>query len=242
MDPIRRPRLGYCLLLLLSACSLSPKQAKLCETSRSLPSMGSFIQVGVLHQCEQPPNDDIFVRSQKRLDEIEKQFSLYIQDSDLMRWNRGDRSFNPGPDFNILFGISRNLKVKTESYFDITALKSRGTPVSFDGIAKGYAVDELAKLIQSKGYEYYKINFSGNLKWNTPKDSGAAASSGNKHRPGHILNPKTQKAVLEKDEALVQGPSATVCDALSTAYFAAPEKERAAIEKNFPNYFFSMGD
>jgi thiamine biosynthesis lipoprotein len=40
-----------------------------------------------------------------------------------------------------------------------------GLKVTLDGVAKGYAVDVIAKILQDEGYANFLLNFSGNMRW-----------------------------------------------------------------------------
>jgi thiamine biosynthesis lipoprotein len=44
------------------------------------------------------------------------------------------------------------------------SFKVAGTQVTTDGVAKGYAVDEVAKLLRGSGVSSYLLNFSGNMR------------------------------------------------------------------------------
>jgi len=45
------------------------------------------------------------------------------------------------------------------------SFKTKGMKLTFDGVAKGYAVDEIASLLEQRGIENYLVNFSGNMRW-----------------------------------------------------------------------------
>lgn len=45
------------------------------------------------------------------------------------------------------------------------SLVKKGMKLTLDGIAKGYAVDRIAEIIESAGVRRYLLNFSGNMKW-----------------------------------------------------------------------------
>lgn len=44
-------------------------------------------------------------------------------------------------------------------------LQNKGMQITFDGIAKGYAVDKVAEILESYQLKNYLVNFSGNMKW-----------------------------------------------------------------------------
>jgi thiamine biosynthesis lipoprotein len=149
-----------------------------------------------------------------------------------------------------------------------------GTQISTDGIAKGYAVDEVARLFDQSGVRAYLLNFSGNMKlrgthldgkpWkvailnpvdqsSTPaklRSGDSIASSGvdfNHYTADkkwhHLIDPKTLHPADRVVGASVIGPSATVCDALSTAAFVmGPKLTRKVFARNYPGYRFWMVD
>ncbi len=43
--------------------------------------------------------------------------------------------------------------------------RKKGMGITLDGIAKGYAVDVVAKFLDSRGFKNYLLNFSGNMRW-----------------------------------------------------------------------------
>ncbi|MCB0404779.1 MAG: FAD:protein FMN transferase [Bdellovibrionales bacterium] len=143
-----------------------------------------------------------------------------------------------------------------------------GVKVSTDGIAKGYAVDEVAEYLLERGVSNFLINFSGNIRTHGKKvdgqwkvaiqnpltgeifdidlRQGAVASSGleyasysKDHKWHHLINPRTLLPARELAGSSVAGPSATVCDALSTAVLVMGRKNADRIlSKNFPHYRF----
>ena len=140
--------------------------------------------------------------------------------------------------------------------------------ISLDGIAKGYAVDLVAKILQDLGFKNYLLNFSGNMRWQghrldkTPwrivvwnpishsslpvkiLGSGAIASSGSENtffsddkKWHHIIDPKTLRPPNHWAQTSVSGPSAMICDALSTALFVLPKQEILRVLKaHYPGY------
>ena len=120
--------------------------------------------------------------------------------------------------------------------------------ISFDlgGIAKGYILDKLARLLKSMGIKYYIIDFGGDIVFTNPPPSkkfwlakiktsdkakkikifkeGSLVSSGyseqhlivNDKTYSHIINPKTGSALSNKREVSVLGHKAMIADALAT--------------------------
>lgn len=148
------------------------------------------------------------------------------------------------------------------------SFKQKGMMLTFDGIAKGYAVDKISEFLLSADIQNYLVNFSGNMKWNGHREdgklwsiaiwdpiakksisirntgSGAIASSGvdysyySKNKKWHhIINPKTLMPANTNIAATAVGPSATICDILSTSTFIFSDFERETIySKDYPDY------
>jgi thiamine biosynthesis lipoprotein len=143
-----------------------------------------------------------------------------------------------------------------------------GMKITLDGVAKGYAVDEVVALIEQAGVPNYLVNFSGNMRWKGEKEaktpwkiaswdpvgqkivsfaaahSGSVASSGPEHASfsedrkwHHLIDPESLKPARVWAQTTVRGPSAALCDVLSTATFVMSEAEiRQMIAKNYPGY------
>lgn len=223
--------------------------------------MGTFFDIQIVSDCSKSIDSNIWLNAQAKLNALESELSLYQRQSVLSRLRDHGRAGPISDDLVFLLKKSEEIRILTNGQFDIgyavEASKRKipkiimingerfveGTPINMDGIAKGYAVDVIAKFLQTKGYDRYLVNFSGNMRWNgRRKDgqywkistwdantqslnflpesaAGAVATSGNEHRPGHIIDPKTGNAVLAGKSVTIVGTSAMICDALSTAKF-----------------------
>lgn len=125
-----------------------------------------------------------------------------------------------------------------------------GMAITLDGIAKGYAVDQIAQDLVAEGVQGFLINFSGNMRAQGAHADGApwkvalsypdgqparvvelrnqsVASSGKEHvyftddrAWHHIIDPQTLHPSQHWARTTVIGPSAATCDLLSTATFA----------------------
>lgn len=52
------------------------------------------------------------------------------------------------------------------------SLSKKGMKLTLDGVGKGYAVDQVAKIIESAGFSRYLLNFSGNMRWRGLRGDG----------------------------------------------------------------------
>ncbi len=140
-------------------------------------------------------------------------------------------------------------------------LKKKGVEITFDGIAKGYAVDKVASQLESQGYRNYLVNFSGNMRWRGRRaddrfwsismwnpstksvvpidnsESGAIASSGPEHLGKHIMDPRNFSFPDLYAAVSARGPSAAVCDALSTTLYVLDKKSaETMLRREYPDY------
>jgi FAD:protein FMN transferase len=128
--------------------------------------------------------------------------------------------------------------------------KRKGVMISLDGIAKGFAVDEIGKWLKEVRISNFLINFSGNMlaggyradnkPWtvgvpdpNTGElitielhDEAIASSAvdysfySSDKKWHHLIDPHTLRPAGGVVATTIVGPSATTCDVLSTATFA----------------------
>jgi FAD:protein FMN transferase len=138
--------------------------------------------------------------------------------------------------------------------------KKPGTQITLDGIAKGYAVDVIAEDLITNNITSFLLNFSGNMRWQGRKadnqywkiqiwnpikkiaerlaltEFGAIASSSREHNGDHIVDPKKQSGPSWMQTTVV-GPSAEICDALSTATFLMSESDiKELLATHFKGY------
>jgi FAD:protein FMN transferase len=148
-------------------------------------------------------------------------------------------------------------------------LKKKGMGISLDGIAKGFAVDAAAEILKRSGIRSYVVNFSGNMRvrgihadgtrWKivmlnpvtaellpVPSGEFAVASSGidfakysDDGRWHHLIDPKTHRPANKMLGSSIIGPSAAVCDILSTATFVmGPKVARKIMLRKYPDYSY----
>jgi thiamine biosynthesis lipoprotein len=145
---------------------------------------------------------------------------------------------------------------------------AQGMMLTFDGVAKGDAVDRVVERLEAAGLQNYLVNFSGNMRWRGEKSAGKpwklqswnpiqktgvdlpslkagrVASSGPEHAAyskdrawHHLIDPQSLRPARNWSQTTVWGPSAAICDLLSTATFAMSEAEiRETLQKHFPDY------
>lgn len=140
---------------------------------------------------------------------------------------------------------------------------SKGCVLDFGGIAKGYAVERVRKILcEEHGVQNAMLNFGGSsiagvghhplgpcwlvaAEESLPVgrefelcDSALSVSGKNREGRYHIINPRTGRAPSREGNIAVQGRSALVCEALSTALYAAEPEVRNEIIANFEGYTY----
>jgi thiamine biosynthesis lipoprotein len=237
--------------------------------------MGSFLELTLVHHCSQPPKEKLYVEINNLLERLDSELSLYQPGSAINELNKNGVIHNASKDFilllelakdyykksNGLFNIcietlnNKNLKPEERSLplptpFDIThqgkkIFFNKPLKITFDGIAKGYAVDLVYTLLKDT-WAHFLINFSGNMRfsgaradnspwqilaWNKKERRhkqidtrrfSAVATSGNEHSPGHVINPITKKRITEITPASALCKTAVAADVFSTVFFIDP--------------------
>lgn len=178
------------------------------------------------------------------LREIDKQFSLFKESSELTRYNKGELKENElSSDMKAVIKACKDWQRRTGGYF------SAWYAAKFDpsGYVKGWAIKKAGEIVKKQGYGTFCIGAGGDILaqsnsdkvWNigiqNPTDkskildvlgisNGALATSGNYERGKHIINPKTGKPANELLSVTVIGPDIITADVLATAAFAMGEK------------------
>lgn len=184
-------------------------------------TMGTYYRIKL---AELPPplrQDELKSEIERILQEINRQMSTYIPESELSRFNRykNDDWFSVSPEFALVVEEGLRIHQLTQGAFDITigslvnlwgfgpngeqgevpkpedikeALASVGSQrlqvrisppalkksrndfyVDLSGIAKGFAVDELARHLDSVGVTGYMVDIGGELKTRGRKKDGS---------------------------------------------------------------------
>lgn len=189
------------------------------------------------------------------IERLERLLSIYREDSEISRMNRGETSLDP--DVEEILALSAQYKEMTDGAFDIQF--SRGTPacvpshqdngpINLGAIGKGYAIDKAVLILRQRGITCAKVSCRstiyglgapyGSLGWpvtieSPDGDKGfsillcnqALSTSSQTEQCGHIKNPKTGGAASSSLLASVLCKSAARSDALSTAAFILGPEE-----------------
>lgn len=193
------------------------------------------------------------------LRKIDNKFSTFKKTSEISKINRGQISKK---DYSLLVKkillLCEKTKKETKGYFDIN-INGKLDP---SGIVKGWAINEAAKILKSKGYKNFYVEIAGDVQvfgknmkksWTigiqNPFDKSkivkklqvsnkGVATSGNYANGAHILNPKLKKMADEVAGITVIGPNVYEADRFATAAFAMGEKgiEFISFLKGFEGY------
>jgi thiamine biosynthesis lipoprotein len=180
---------------------------------------------------------------------IDRKFSTYKPESEMMRINRGELAERDwSDDMKIIFMLAEETKQRTDGFFDIRRPDGSIDP---SGIVKGWAIWQAAKLIEARGFKNFYVDAGGDIQvggvnaegkpWSVgiknpfAKNSGhdeivktvylnkmmsGIATSGTYIRGEHIYDPKTGTAANEIISLTVIGPNIYEADRFATAAFA----------------------
>ncbi|MCQ2184013.1 MAG: FAD:protein FMN transferase [Bacteroidales bacterium] len=135
---------------------------------------------------------------------------------------------------------------------------SSGILIDFGGFAKGYAAEKIRKTLREKyGVksallnfgsssvscigthplgDYWGVSSENSLVQFSLRDSALSVSGLSRTGTDHIIDPHTGTMARSGPDIAVTGPSALLCEVLSTALYACPRGDRASIIGKFENY------
>lgn len=98
---------------------------------------------------------------------IDKTFSTYKPESEMMRINRGELPENEwSDDMRIIFMLAEETKQRTNGYFDIKKPGSGADGRDFydpSGIVKGWAIWQAAKIVEDRGFTNYYVDAGSDI-------------------------------------------------------------------------------
>lgn len=140
-------------------------------------------------------------------------------------------------------------------------LSGEGLVLDAGGFGKGYAIDVVRTILSEEGVGNALVNFGDSSVtalgrhpfgdcWQVQaragggsfmlKDSSLSVSGPRPDGSAHIVNPQDGSLVGNRCLVAVEGRSAFVCEALSTALYAAPEMMRPVIMSSFGGYSYKV--
>jgi thiamine biosynthesis lipoprotein len=208
-----------------------------CEKKRSIPALGTFFEVKWHHEDDLSDGNIIDVFNEVR--RLEKVFSYHDVTSELSKFNRNGttRCY----ELMALLKISKWLKGETFGVFNPVNLKTND--VDLGGIAKGFIVDSVVKMLESKGmsgivnaggdirvfglyvapiYIRDPFNFKNTIyigEFSQNSIASSCISENSKSRGGKSMVYGKSDVV----HASITGKSCTICDAMTKVALTNPE-------------------
>jgi thiamine biosynthesis lipoprotein len=162
------------------------------------------------------------------------------------------------------FDITFSSKNKNAIYRDVVVIPELGlaylpahVKIGVSGIAKGYIVDAMARILQKSGFKKFLVD-AGDLyaagKWTIgirdPNRPGsgeslcrimvknrAVSTSGLYERGNHIIDPRTKKPAQHFGSVTVIAPTSIRADALATGIFVLGKKGMDSLPPHFQKLF-----
>lgn len=213
----------------------------------------------------------------KKAQEIETKLSSYNPDSEISCLNqKAGKSYCSLSEETVkLLNFAQELRQKTEGAFDIRfasptpqgkngmilllvnegRLANPATQIKIDSLAKGYILDQMIEVLQSKGFENALVDAGGDIRasggpWKVSIQIPDAAygkntkpfeirnqaltTSANYENSKNVVDPANLKPVVRKESVSVIANSATLANGLSTALYVLGPTKDALIKNNFP--------
>jgi thiamine biosynthesis lipoprotein len=175
---------------------------------------------------------------------VDKRFSTYKNDSEIMRINRGEISADKySMEMQEIFLLAEKTKQETFGYFDI---KKPDETLDPSGVVKGWAIKNAAEILLKKGYRNFYIDAGGDVQSHGLNQEGkewiigirspfnindiikvvrvkgqGVATSGSYIRGQHIYNPyEPERKLVDVVSLTVIGKDILEADRFATAAFA----------------------
>lgn len=188
-------------------------------------------------------------------DWVDRTFSTYKNDSEVMRINRGELALaDASPEVQQIWQLAEQTKQETDGFFD---MRNRAGIYDPSGIVKGWAIHKAALLIRDLGFANYSVDAGGDIEvhghnaegggWRIgiqnpfkPDESiktvhlrdAGIATSGTYIRGQHIYIPADRsKDIADIVSLTVIGPDVYEADRFATAAFAMGLNGIAFVEK-----------
>jgi thiamine biosynthesis lipoprotein len=205
------------------------------EVTRARYLMGTVCEVAIDGGEAEAQIERAFAEAKR----VELMLSTWIDDSELIRVNRGAK---PGPELRALLDRAAEWSAKTGGAFDPQwrekVFGDKGLEAGAFG--KGYALDRMLALTRGT----VVLDFGGQLLVRGSREVAIAApgdralpvvaltlanaslsTSSTSEQPGHIFDPRTGKPLPARGSVSVIARDATTADILSTALYVMGEEE-----------------
>jgi len=230
------------------------------KTSSSFPAMGTVMRITVYSRRD--PNEALLA-AKRRYEELDQRLSHYKADSEVSLLQPG-RTVRVSPELFTILKFAQRLSLLTAGAFDVTlgnyqhlmlgkqtvSLTREGMRLDLGGIAKGFANDEAARVLRSRGISRYLLAASGDILVGDapPGEPGwrvglqntervlrrrAVSTSGNTYQPGHVQDSRSGGKVMGSQTVSVLAPESMTADALATACFILKPEERQSLLRSY---------
>lgn len=239
----------------------------------------------VLPRLEEPMAQSVVRDVEQRVSELERLMNRFDNASPLAMVNAvaATQAVEIDEELFMALELCEVFRRGTGGYFDVAAaeqprlgaaylldgkshtirLASADVKIDLGGFAKGFALEQVCRMLRESGVESGVVNFGNSSiaalghhpygEWwpigvANRKCAGAVAgefrlcdsalSVSGRAESGeyHILNPHTGLRVAGEELVAVEGRSALVAEVLSTALYAAPHNQRAEIMRQYEGY------
>lgn len=202
--------------------------------------MGMPVTIEIVGPAKADDVEEVFAY----FEAVDRRFSPFKEDSEVMRMNRGEITPESYSDeMREVLALAEATKRETGAYFDVIRPDGFFDP---SGIVKGWAIQRAAEMLLAKGYSNFYIDIAGDIQsfghnsagepWlvgirnpfnraeiiKAVRPEGAGiATSGTYIRGPHIYNPhQPQDALSEIVSLTVLAPNVLEADRFATAAFA----------------------
>lgn len=184
---------------------------------------------------------------------VDERFSTYKDTSEIAKINRGELLPDEySEDMRTILALSEQTKEETDGYFNI----ERDGMLDPSGIVKGWAIQQVANLLQARGFYNFYVDAGGDVQVVGTKDGhpwrvgirnpfnraeqvkilalsdAGVATSGTAIRGQHIYNPRDRETpIIDVVSITVIGPNVYEADRFATAAFAMGTKGIAFIAR-----------
>lgn len=179
-------------------------------------------------------------------DYVDKKFSPYKPDSELMKINRGEISKSEySPDMVEILKLAEQTKQETNGFFNVVNRRGALNP---SGIVKGWAIHQAAQILWRSGLNNFYVDAGGDIQFSGKNadgelwatgirspfkpdteivkvlsigDNKGIATSGTYARGQHVYNPHNKNETFNDIISFtVVGPNVYEADRFATAVFA----------------------
>lgn len=210
----------------------------------SFPIMGTTASVHINDQISQSEFDHAIAITQNELSRLEQMFSVYREDSEISRINRGElHLLDASAEVIDVMDKCSWLEQISDGAFSVRRSRD-ASEINPSGFVKGWAGERVAEMLVNEGFQHFYVGIGGdfmahggmseNTPWrigiSDPREAtmfsgtveiktGAVATSGTAERGTHIWDTRVGNVANSFLSVTVTGPSLMWADAFATSIF-----------------------